>query len=1008
MIVRVEVTSKIIDSRAEVLKNKIKGLGFRNRIRDVKIADVYTLEKTFTKKQLEKITQAVTNPVSQQSYTKFDSKSNNIEKFLPVEKGFTLAIEVGFLPGVTDNVGATTKEIIEDLLKLKFKRTEGVYSSQLIFILGNLSKMDAVNIAESLVNPLIQRIHVKSFDEFMTSHGMDLVVPKVKIDKKPAVLEVDLDVDDDELIMIGKQGIMDPNGIRRGPLALDLSYMRAIQRYFQKIGRKPTDVEIESIAQTWSEHCKHTVFSDRIDDIKEGLFKAYIRKATEKIRKQKSAKGRWSSGRDYCVSVFGDNSGGIEFDENYLVTHKVETHNTPSALDPFGGSITGIVGVNRDTIGFGLGAKPIANVYGFCLADPRDSELLYKGPHYTQKMLSPRRIMEGVIAGVNAGGNQSGIPTPHGFLYFDHRYKGKPLVFVGTIGLIPKSDNSRILYEKKAQVGDYIVMIGGRVGIDGVHGATFSSEALDSGSPVTAVQIGDPITQKKFSDAIVKEARDLNLYNSITDNGAGGLSCSVAEMAKESNGCKVYLDKVPLKYPNLSPWQTWISESQERMTLSVPKNKWKKCLNLMRRRGIEATVIGKFNDSGKCQVYYKSKIVMDIDLEFLHGGLPKRPMLTSFTKPAHIEPEIPQLSNLSEILEEMLQRLNLTSFEFVSTQYDHEVQSNSVIKPLQGRGRVNGDAVIIKPLITSNKGLVITSGLYPTYSDIDTYYMAAASIDTAIRNAVVAGANPNSLAILDNFCWASSNELEMLGQLKKAAQACYDFATAYKTPFISGKDSMFNDFKGFDEHGNRIKVSIPPTLLISAIGTIDDITKSVSIDLKLPGDLVYILGDTKEELGGSEYYAYWGDKFKKRYIGNTVPITTAAKNLKLYHKYFICVGKELISSAIGIGRGGLGVALAKKSISGLVGLDINLKELADNNKRDDFALFSESQGRIIVSIAPQNKEKFERLMKGCSHTLIGVVREDNKFTVKGKKGNMIINTDAMHLLKNYKKTFKNY
>ncbi|MBI3955498.1 phosphoribosylformylglycinamidine synthase, partial [Candidatus Gottesmanbacteria bacterium] len=366
-----------------------------------------------------------------------------------------------------------------------------------------------------------------SYLENIIDNGMDFVVPKVKLRSIPKVDKINLDLSDEELKKTGKEGIKNSDGTRRGPLALSLPFMKAIQVYFKKLGRKPTDIELESIAQTWSEHCKHTIFADPIDEIKEGLFKKYIKGSTDYIRKKK---GR----NDFCVSVFKDNSGAIAFNDDYLITHKVETHNSPSALDPFGGAITGIVGVNRDTIGFGLGAKPVANFYGYCFADPRADIPLYKGENKTQKMLSSRRIMDGVIEGVNAGGNQSGIPTPMGFVYFDERYRGKPLVFVGTVGLIPKKIKGKLSYIKEARKGDYIVMIGGRVGKDGIHGATFSSEAMDSGSPSTAVQIGDPITQKKLSDAIVKEARNMDLYNSITDNGAGGLSCSVAEMAKES------------------------------------------------------------------------------------------------------------------------------------------------------------------------------------------------------------------------------------------------------------------------------------------------------------------------------------------------------------------------------------------------------------------------------------------------------------------------------------------
>jgi len=795
---------------------------------------------------------------------------------------------------------------------------------------------------------------------------------------------------DEELVEIGKEGIMGKKA-RRGPLALDLVYMREIRDYFRKLRRKPTDVELESIAQTWSEHCKHTIFADPIDEVKNGLYKEFIQKATKEIRLLKGKD-------DFCVSVFTDNSGAIKFDKNYLVTDKVETHNSPSALDPYGGAITGIVGVNRDTIGFGQGARPIANRYGFCFADPGAIAPLYKGKNKTQKMLSPKFIMEGVIEGVNVGGNCSGIPTPLGFLQFDSRYKGKPLVFVGTVGLIPTTIKGKASYKKRAKPGDYIVIIGGRVGKDGIHGATFSSEALDTGSPATAVQIGDPITQKKLSDAVVKEANRQKLFNSITDNGAGGISCSVAEMAKECSGCEVNLDKVPLKYPNLSPWEIWISESQERMTLAVPPVKWLRFKKLMESRGVEVANIGKFSSTGMCTVWYKDRKVMDLSMDFLHDGLPIRPMQTSFIRTRYKEPKIAHNKNLNKEILQMLGRVNLTGFEFISTQYDHEVQASSVLKPLQGKGRVNGEAAVIKPVFNSDRGVVLSHGLCPSYSDIDTYHMAACSIDTAVRNAVAVGANIDYLALLDNFCWCSSSDKARLGQLKRAAEACYDTAVSYGTPFISGKDSMFNDFKGYDDKGNPTIISIPPTLLISSIGVIEDIYKVVSLDFKFAGDYVYLLGETNDELGGSEYYSMLDE------IGNNVPRVDAARNKRLYRAYYRAIQKNLISSGLAIGKGGLGVALAKKAIAGQLGVKVRISDLLGRDiDRIYTALFSESQGRLLVSVNPENAAEFEKEMLGQSIVKLGEVTKNSNFVVKD-----IVNLDLDKMTKVYRSSFKGY
>lgn len=988
MSARIEISTIHTDTRAQVRKRKIEGRGFV--IEDIFLVDAYTLDTELPEQKITLISQMLTNPVTQQA---------TIHQSI-TPPCFDWAIEIGYLPGVTDNVSHTVKEGIEDLLRTLFDR--GVYTSQVTFLTGNFTRDDVNQIAKSLANPLIQRIQIFNHEEYM-SQTKERPLPRVRLESTPRVDIVDiLSADDETLANIGKLGIANPDGSRHGPLALDLTYMTAIQEYFRKKNRNPTDIELESIAQTWSEHCKHTIFADPIDEIEDGLFRTYIKAATNEIRLQKGEK-------DFCVSVFTDNSGAIIFDDRYLVTDKAETHNSPSALDPFGGAITGIVGVNRDTIGFGLGAKPVINTYGFCFAPPDDESPIYKGENFTQKMLSPRQIMDGVIEGVNVGGNCSGIPTPQGFVYFDERYKGKPLVFVGTVGLIPRESAGRKSHEKQAMPGDYIVMIGGRVGKDGIHGATFSSEAMDAGSPATAVQIGDPITQKKKSDVLIKEARDQSLYTSLTDNGAGGLSCSVAEMAKESGGCHVILDKVPLKYPGLEPWEIWISESQERMTASVPKEHWDAFSALMERRGVEATIIGEFTNTGTCIVEYDTKTVMDIDMDFLHDGLPSRPLQTTYTRRIHEEPATPIPSDLTSTLHSMLARKNIASFSFISQQYDHEVQGGSVIKPLQGRGQVNGDATVTRPLLDSMRAIVKSQGINPSYSDIDTYDMAACAIDTAIRNAICAGANLDHLALMDNFCWCSSNEPERLGELKAAARACYDHAVAYGTPFISGKDSMFNDFKGYDEHGQPIKISVPPTLLISAISVMEDARSAVSLDAKIAGDLIYLIGDTYDELGGSEYFAMIGEQQRgEHYIGNTAPKVDPEKNKLVYAKVAQAIQQGIIASAKSVHLGGLGVALAKTAMAGKLGMDVSLDHISTQTRRDDFTLFSESQGRIIVTIDPAIKEEFERIMRKTPYYHIGSIRNEPTIAVRGRNDEEIIHTTVDSLLDAYRKTFQDY
>ena len=996
MTYRIEIKEKIQDSRNLIIKNQIESFGFEKKIKEINVVDVYTLNNNFNIDEVAKIASILTNPVSQEFFI------NNPA----IKEGFDFALEIGFLPGVTDNVGNTAHECIQDLLKKDIEKNS-VFTSQILLIAGDFEEKEIKEIGDNLANKLIQRIHIKSKEKYLQENGMDYILPKVKLIEEPKVSFVDLNISDEELIDLGKKGIKNEDGSRRGPLALDLDSIKVIKNYFlNKELRMPTDIELESIAQTWSEHCKHTIFANDIDEIKGGIYKNYIKAATEKIRKEKGE-------RDFCVSVFKDNSGAIIFDENYLITDKVETHNSPSALDPFGGAITGIVGVNRDTIGFGLGAMPIINRYGFCFGYPEDKKLLFRGKDKTNQSLTPKRIMEGVIKGVNVGGNCSGISTPQGFVYFDKDYKGKPLVFVGTIGLISRlvgKNKERQGHIKKAKSGDYIVVIGGRVGKDGIHGATFSSEAMDMGSPATAVQIGDPITQKKLSDAVTKEAINLDLYNSITDNGAGGLSCSVAEMAKECGGFIVNLEKVPTKYDGLHPWEIWISESQERMTLAVSKEKVGQFLSLMKKRGVEAIIIGEFNDTSRAIVKFKGDKILDIDMDFLHDGVPQKQLLSIYKKEIFEEPKFGVPLDLNFVLLKMLSRHNIASFEFISRQYDHEVQGGSILKPLQGSGEVNSYASLTRPLYDTDKAVVISQGITSKYSKIDTYHMAACAIDTSIRNAVSVGCPINHLAVLDNFCWCSSDEKERLGQLKMAAKACYDYAIEYGTPFISGKDSMFNDFKGFDENNNTIKISVPPTLLISTIGVMNDYKKSVSIDAKFPEDLIYVIGETKKELGGSEYFEFIGEEtISKPYIGNSVPKVNAKEAKNSYEALNLAIDKGLIASSIPVNQGGLGVAIAKKCIAGKLGADINLQKLkvSSDLSRDDFVLFSESQSRIVVSINPNDKEKFEEIFKNIKTSQIGKITSGN-LVIKGLNQEEIINIDLKTLEEEYKSRFRGY
>lgn len=994
MISRISVRATTKDARAEGYLRTLKHRFPKAGLKDVVVVDAYTLTATFTERQLKKIAGQLANPVIEEY---------SIGKVLAPES-FSLALEIGYLPGVTDNVGHTVKEMAEDATGKTFKEGEAVYTSRFLFLSGSVSAEEAEVMAAELYNPLIQRAQI--FSAAQVKKGVPLVAPKVTLHlpaqagEHVAADEVELKVADEELAKLGKEGILNMDGSRRGPLALSLRQMHVIRDYFKKQKRKPTDVELECLAQTWSEHCKHTIFADPLDEIEEGIYRRYIKGATNAIRKRKGK-------NDFCVSVFTDNAGGIAFDENYVVTHKVETHNSPSALDPFGGAVTGIVGVNRDCLGFGLGAKPIANVYGFCVGDPKDTTVYYRDAEKTRPTLPARRVLEGVVAGVNAGGNQSGIPTPLGFVAVDSRYDAKPLVFAGTVGLIPRKKGSKSLTEKEATAGDLIVMVGGRVGLDGIHGATFSSEALTTGSPATAVQIGDPITQKKFVDAIVREVREAGLYNAITDNGAGGLSSSVGEMAKDSGGFVVDLEKVPLKYPGLAPWQIWISESQERMTLAVPKSKWMALKKIFDRHGVEATAIGQFTSAKKAVVKWKGEKVMDMDMEFLHDGRPVEEQRSEKFEPTFLEPE-PEAreGDIGEKILGVLSRPSVGSTSFISEQYDHTVLAMAVTPPLQGRGRVNAESGVIKPLPNSERGVVLSHGYAPWYADVDAYKMAAAAIDMAVRNAVATGASLEHLAILDNFCWSTSNSSRRLYELKEAARACFDLATYYGTPYISGKDSMFNDFRGFTEKGDPIHIAIPPTLLISAIGVMNDVRKAVTLDVKQPGDLVYVLGETDDELGASEYFTMLAEKAREQAIGNTAPRVDPKKNKRTYQALELAIQKGLVASAISVGRGGLAAALAKTAVAGKLGISADLTKLPGAAKEFDTKLFSESQGRLVVTIPSKSSRQFHALLRGVEYVTVGEVTKKESLELKFTDKKVSLSVES--LANAYQKPFKNW
>lgn len=968
----VGLKSGVTDARGNrALKDIREHLGIA--LRSVRTQDVYAVDAQLSAKEAELVAHGpFSDPVIQ------DVAINQ-----PLSQDFDMLVEVGFRPGVTDNTGRTAKEAIQYLTGRPFGAEEGVYTSTQYLFKGLDDKALAEKIVTDLLaNGLIQRWTITSAGE--TEPEIDAnTIPRVIGQTTGDVRMIDLQVSDAELLQISRDGM----------LALTLEEMHTIRDHFTDsaviaqrkacgLGPMVTDVELEALAQTWSEHCKHKIFAAKVlyeDDKGEqlqidSLFKTYIVGATREVRKNLGEK-------DFCLSVFKDNAGVIEFNNEWSLVFKVETHNSPSALDPYGGALTGIVGVNRDGMGTGMGARLIFNTDVFCFASPfYDREL-------PPRLLHPRRIFEGVVEGVEHGGNKSGVPTINGSIQFDERFAGKPLVYCGTAAIMPRLLHGKPCHEKKVHVGDHIVMTGGRIGKDGIHGATFSSEELHEGSPVTAVQIGDPITQRKMFDFLLL-ARDRGLYHSITDNGAGGLSSSVGEMAEDTGGFELHLDRAPLKYQGLRPWEILISEAQERMTLAVPPDKLDELISLAREMDVEATDLGVFTASGYFHCLYQGRTVCCLSMEFIHEGVPQMQLPARWIPPSVREPAIVEPTDYAQVLEQLLGRLNVCSKESVVRRYDHEVQAGTVVKPLSGVCNDGpSDAAVFRPLLDSFEGVVVAHGICPSYSDIDTYHMMACAIDEGLRNYVATGGNIDHVAGLDNFCWCDPVFSEKTpdghykaAQLVRANQALYDYCVAFGVPLISGKDSMKNDY----QIGDR-KISIPPTVLFSVIGKIDDVRTAVTMDVKKPGDLVYLLGRTEDELGGSEYYAEAG------HLGANVPKVDAATALRRYQTVNRAQEVGLIASCHDLSDGGLGVALAESAFAGGFGMNIDLALIdAPMGLRSDRLLFSESQSRLLVTVHPQHQAAFEQIFSGQNCSLIGEVVENPELIVCDGDGRMII------------------
>ncbi|MGL4512747.1 MAG: phosphoribosylformylglycinamidine synthase subunit PurL [Lacipirellulaceae bacterium] len=759
---------------------------------------------------------------------------------------------------------------------------------------------------------------------------------------------------------------------REGQLYLQPAEMLAIQRYFAELGREPTDVELETIAQTWSEHCSHKTLAGRIayrdergERRFENMLKETIFAATNTLRQ------RWGAD-DWCVSVFKDNAGIVLFDEQDNVTFKVETHNHPSALEPYGGANTGLGGVLRDTLGTGLGAKPVASTDVFCFAPPATPDASLPAG-----VLAPRRVMRGVVEGVRDYGNRMGIPTVNGAICFDERYLGNPLVFCGSVGVVPRDKSF-----KETQPGDLIVALGGRTGRDGIHGATFSSAELTSESESLsggAVQIGNAIEEKKVLDALLA-ARDRGLFTAVTDCGAGGFSSAVGEMG-EAIGAEVDLDLAPLKYDGLSYTEVWISEAQERMVLSVPESSWDELRALCAAEGVEATVLGRFVPTGNLTLRFRGQVVGELPMAFLHGGRPPVVREAVYEPPATLPFAGPARADYTADLLAILAAPNVASKEWVVRQYDHEVQGGSVVKPLVGpRGDGPGNAAVVRPKLSSRRGIAIGCGLNPRYGDFDTYRMAASAIDEAIRNVVAVGADPARVALLDNFCWGDCERASTLGALVRAALACHDLVLELDTPFISGKDSLNNEFRYDGPDGERRSIAIPPTLLISALGQLDDVAHATTMDLKCAGNSLYVVGLTRNELGGSHYALVTGAS------GGEAPTVDPALARAVFAGVHRAIRGGVIAACHDASEGGLAAALAEMAFTGELGAEIDLSEapatdLGNSDAATLALLFSESNTRFVCEVPAGSEARFERFLGDAPHARVGIVSAEPKLSI---------------------------
>ncbi len=922
------------DQRGEGILSDIRSLLSINSFARVETANVYRFEG-INKSEAKILAEQLLSESINQKYT--------LNEF--IINGTSHVLEIAYKPGVMNPEVAS---IIKSATDLGIHPTHVTTSKEYGFY-GNFTKEDLEQIIKrlNLFNPIVEHI----------------------VDSDDPVIKIPIQImTDEELLLLSKD-----------KLFLNLEEMKIIQKYFKKLKRNPTDCELETIAQTWSEHCVHKTFKASLTIYGKDLPAGRQEKAPliERIKKEALKHDT------HMVSAFIDNSGVMDFYEDLSICGKVETHNSPSAIEPYGGAMTGSGGVFRDVVGTGLGAKTIASTDIFCFAHPSlDSSLLPLG------CLRPDYLLKRVVAGVRDYGNRIGIPTNNGSIHFHNDFRAKPTVIVGAYGILPK----KYAQKGKAKIGDLVVVLGGRTGRDGIHGATLASgEMTDRTIQVnaSAVQIGNAIEEKRTFDAIL-EARDKNIIHAIQDCGAGGFSSAIGEMG-EQTGVTINLEKAPLKYEGLYPWEIWVSESQERMVLAVAKSKLKELLQICKKYNVEVCVLGKFDGKKKLTVLYDEDIVCNLDMKFLHHGLPQRHMIgkkPTSLEALEIEPKQPTSNTAwNSLLAKIVSHGNICSKESIGRLYDHSVQGTNDLQPYSGEYNDGpNDAVILRPLLDKPYGVVISHGLNPILNRIDPYFGSIWTCTEAISNYVAVGGNYKTASLINNYIWPFPDE-ESLWSLDRSVDAVCDFMKTLKIPVISGKDSLSSTYRGKD--GSVIK--IPPVLCISVFGKIENASKTITSDFKKQDSVICFVGKMdKNSLGGSIYYDVY------TILGDSVPKVDLEILPIVLNAIYNGIQKGKILSCHDVSEGGLLTSIFEMCVGGNCGAEIHLGGVVPQH---DHFLFNETAGCFVVEV--ENEDIAKELFSNVPFIVLGKTQQDKTIKVMQDNATLFV-ADIDRLKKTWK------